>query len=159
MEIHRAEDQDRDFVVEMAVLACGLDDRPLPGPDDEAVLALLPGPADLALIATAEGGARIGAAWWHFHEPPLVLDDRGEPLPEITMAVAAQARGAGTGGRLLGQLAAEAARCFSGIVLNVHMRNPAARLYMRNGFKVAAKGRGWYGVAMIRSLDNSLESG
>ena len=53
MEIHRAEDQDRDFVVEMAVLACGLDDRPLPAPDDEAVLALLPGPADLALIAAS----------------------------------------------------------------------------------------------------------
>ena len=159
MEIHRAEDQDSDFVVAMAVLACGLGDRRLPEPDDEAVLALLPGPADLALIATAEGGARIGAAWLHFHEPPLVVDDRGEPLPEITMAVGTKARGRGTGERLLGQLAAEAAGRFSGIALNVHMRNPAARLYMRNGFKVAGKGRGWYGVAMIRSLDNSLESG
>jgi len=158
VEIRRAEEQDRDFVVEMAVLACGLDDRPLPARNDEAVLALLPGPADLALIATGEGGARIGAAWWHFHDPPLVVDDRGAPLPEMTMAVATQARGRGTGGRLLAQLIGEAAGRFSGIALNVHMRNPAARLYMRSGFKVAGKGRGWYGVAMIRSLDNSLLS-
>lgn len=56
MQIRRAEQEDRDFVIEMAVLACGLEDRPLPAPEDEAVLALLPGPADLALIATGEGG-------------------------------------------------------------------------------------------------------
>lgn len=156
MEIRRAKQHDRDFVVEMAVLACGLDDRPLPAPDDDAVLALVPGPADLALIATGEGGARIGAAWWHFHEPPLLVDDRGAPLPELTMAVAVQARGRGTGGRLLAQVIAEATGSFSAIALNVHMRNPAAGLYMRNGFKVAGKGRGWYGVAMIHSLDNGL---
>jgi len=155
VEIRLAQQQDRDFVVEMAVLACGLDDRPLPARDDEAVLALLPGPADLALIATGEDGARRGAAWWHFHEPPLLVDDRGTPLPELTMAVAVEARGRGTGARLLVQLIAGATGSFSAIALNVHMRNPAARLYMRNGFKVAGKGRGWYGVAMIRLLDNS----
>lgn len=155
MEIRWAQEEDRGFVVEMAVLACGLDDRPLPARDDEAVLALLPGPADLALVATEEDGARIGAAWGHFHEPPLLVDDSGTPLPELTMAVAAQARGRGTGGRLLAQLIAEAAGRFSAIALNVHMRNPAARLYMRNGFEVAGKGRGWYGVAMVRLLDNS----
>lgn len=53
--------------------------------------------------------------------------------------MAVQARGRGTGGRLLAQLIAEAAGRFSAIALNVHMRNPAARLYMRNGFKARAK--------------------
>lgn len=52
MEIHRAEEHDRDFVVEMAVLACGLDDRLLPALDDEAVLALLP-------AQRIPGGARV----------------------------------------------------------------------------------------------------
>ena len=74
------------------------------------------------------------------------------------MAVANQARGRGTGGLLLAQLIAEATGRFTAIALNVHMRNPAARLYMRNGFKVADKGRGWYGVAMIRSLENGPRS-
>ncbi len=82
-------------------------------------------------------------------------DERGEVLPEVTMAVAEDARGCGIGGRLLGELAAEAAGRFSALSLNVHMRNPAARLYMRNGFRVAGKGRGWYGVAMVRSLEGS----
>jgi hypothetical protein len=36
--------------------------------------------------------------------------------------------------------------------LNVHLRNPAARLYTRTGFRVAGKGRGWFGVAMTREL-------
>jgi hypothetical protein len=62
MEIRRAEERDRDFVVEMAVLACDPNDRPLPSRDDEAAHALQPRPADLALIASGEGGARIGAA-------------------------------------------------------------------------------------------------
>ena len=155
MEIRRAQGGDRDFVVEMAVLACGLDDRPLPVPDDDAVRGLLPRPADLALVAAGDGGECLGCAWWHFHEPPLVRDKRGEVLPEVTMAVAEDARGCGIGGRLLGELAAEAAGRFSALSLNVHMRNPAARLYMRNGFRVAGKGRGWYGVAMVRSLEGS----
>ena len=36
--------------------------------------------------------------------------------------------------------------------LNVHIRNPAARLYSRAGFVVAGKGRGPLGVAMVREL-------
>ncbi len=136
----------------MARLACGLDDRPLPSPDDPAVLALLPAPTDLALVAVDDRERRLGAAWSHFHEPPLVVDDEGEPLPEITMAVRQDARGRGIGGRLLEELAVHANDRFSALALNVHLRNPAARLYMRSGFRVAGKGRGWYGVAMVRSL-------
>jgi hypothetical protein len=38
------------------------------------------------------------------------------------------------------------------LALNVHIRNPAARLYSRAGFVVAGKGRGPLGVAMVREL-------
>lgn len=97
----------------------------------------------------------LAPPWLHFHEPPLVVDDRDGALPEITMAVREDARGRGIGGRLLGELAAEAAESFSALALNVHLRNPAARLYMRSGFRVAGKGRGCYGVAMVRPLDRA----
>jgi len=152
MGVRQAERPDRRFLVEMARVACGLDDRPLPTADDQAVLALLPGPADLAVVASDDREHRLGAAWWHFHEPPLVVDEQGQPLPELTMAVHEDARGCGTGSRLLEELAAEAAERFAALALNVHLRNPALRLYLRSGFTVAAKGRGRYGVAMVRSL-------
>jgi GNAT superfamily N-acetyltransferase len=155
VETRPAGERDRHFVVEMARLACGLDDRPLPSSDDEAVIALLPGSTDLVLVATDDREQRLGAAWSHFHEPPLLRDERGEALPEVTVAVREDARGRGIGGRLLEALAAEAAERFSALALNVHLRNPATRLYMRNGFRVAGKGRGWYGVAMVRSLDRT----
>ena len=156
MRLRRTEERDRRFILEMARLAGGLDDRPLPSADDPAVLAALPGPTDLALIATDNDDRPLGAAWLHLHEPPLVVDDRGGALPEITMAVREDARGRGTGGRLLEALAGQAAvESFSALALNVHLRNPAARLYMRSGFRVAGKSRGWYGVAMVRRLDGT----
>ncbi len=68
------------------------------------------------------------------------------------MAVREEVRGRGIGGRLLEELASEATSRFSALALNVHLRNPSVRLYMRGGFKVAGKGRGWYGVAMVRPL-------
>jgi GNAT superfamily N-acetyltransferase len=155
MQIRHADERDRDFLVEMGRLASGLDDRPLPSADDPAVLALLPSPTDLAVIAV-DDRQRLGAAWWHFHEPPLVADEHGNPLPEITMAVVEEARGGGVGARLIEQLADEGAARFSALALNVHLRNPAARLYTRSGFKVAGKGRGRYGVAMVRALDRTI---
>jgi len=133
----------------MAVLACGLDDRPLPAPADADVTALLPSSGDLALVAIDEKEDRLGAAWCHFHEPPLMRDGCGEILPEVTMAVHEDVRGRGIGASLLQALAEEAAGRYDALTVNVHLRNPAARLYMRNGFKVAGKGRGWYGVAML----------
>ncbi len=154
MRVRRGEDRDRAFILEMARLAGGLDDRPLPSAEDPAVRAVLPGATDLAVIAAGDDERRLGAAWLHFHEPPLV-EDRGGALPEVTMAVRDEARGRGLGSRLIAELADEAAASFSALALNVHLRNPAARLYMRNGFRVAGKGRGWYGVAMVRPLDRA----
>ena len=55
------------------------------------------------------------------------------------MAVREDARGRGIGGELLAAVAAEAPESCTALALNVHMRNPAARLYMRSGFRVAGK--------------------
>ena len=156
MQLRRAERRDRELIVEMARLACAFEDRPPPPSNDPAVLALVPGPADVAVVATEEAGDGLGAAWWHFHEPPLVIDDLGQPVPEIAMAVREDARATGIGGRLLEQLAVEAANeGFGALALNVHLRSRATRLYMRSGFRVAGKGRGWFGVAMVRSVDQT----
>ncbi len=68
------------------------------------------------------------------------------------MAVVVQARGRGVGTALVEALAARAPRRFSALTLNVHLLNPAARLYARTGFRVAGAGGGWFGVAMSRPL-------
>lgn len=151
MQLRRATPQDRAFVVEMARLACTLEDRPLPPADAPDVLALLPGP-DVAVIATDDGGRPLGAAWWHLHEPPLLRDPKGAPVPELVMAVIDEERRKGIGAALVEAVAEEAAKCFSALALNVHIRNPAAHLYTRTGFRVTGAGRGWFGVAMSRPL-------
>ena len=58
----------------------------------------------------------------------------------------------GIGSKLIETLAQEAATRFDSLSLNVHIRNPAVRLYTRTGFRVAAAGRGLFGVAMVRTL-------
>jgi GNAT superfamily N-acetyltransferase len=157
MQLRRARPQDRAFLVEMARVACTLEDRPLPPRDASEVLALLPAP-DAAIVATDAEGQPLGAAWWHLHEPPLLRDDTGKPVPELVMAVLEGERRKGIGAALVNALAEEAAKQFSVLALNVHIRNPAARLYTRTGFRVAGAGRGWFGVAMSRALEGSSKS-
>jgi len=129
-----------------------LEDRRSPAANDPNVLALLPAPSDVALIAINDAGDPLGVAWWHMHDPPLLTDADGSPLPELAMAVIDGARGKGVGTALVEALASEAADRFRALTLNVHLGNRAARLYMRTGFRVVAKGRGWFGVAMSRGL-------
>ena len=151
MQLRPARPEDEPFLVEMARVACTIEDRPLPRPDAPDVLALLPGPG-AAIVAEGGGGQAVGAAWWHVHEPPLLRDGAGEALPELVMAVLEGWRGGGVGAALVEAVAAAAAGRFSALTLNVHVRNPAARLYSRVGFTVAGAGRGPLGVAMIRQL-------
>lgn len=152
MILRRADESDRPFIVEMTRLACVIEDRPLPPPESPDVLALLPSSGDRTLIAVNEVDQPIGAAWWFFHEPPLVRGADGQPLPEIAIAVTAQERDHGIGTALIEALAIEASELFAELSLNVHLRNPAARPYTRTGFQVAGKGRGPFGVAMVRKL-------
>jgi len=146
---------DRPFLVEMARLASVIEDRPLPEPTATEVVAMLPGLGDCAIIAVDPAGRAIGAAWWSFREPPLCTDRGGNPVPEMTLAVAEEWHGRGVGTSLIEELASLAAQHFGSIALNVHIRNPAARLYSRAGFQVAGKGRGPLGVAMLRTFDSS----
>lgn len=146
----RADDQT--FILEMARWAGTIEDRPLPDAEDPAVVASLPAGPDAAVIAVEEGGRRLGAAWWHWHEPALVIDESGRALPEMVIAVVESARGTGIGTALIEALATRAADRFEALALNVHLRNPAARLYTRTGFRVAGQGRGWFGVAMRHDL-------
>ncbi len=143
---------DGPFVNEMARHACVIEDRPLPAADAVEVVAMLPQAADAVVVATDDAGAPIGACWWHFPEPPLLRADDGTAVPEMVMAVVADGRGRGVGTALVDALAARAAVAFDRLALNVHIRNPAVRLYSRTGFEVAGKGRGRLGVAMVRAL-------
>lgn len=143
---------DEAFIVEMAREASTIEDRPLPDSHAAVVRAVLPPSYDTAVIATDEDGRRLGAAWWHWHEPPLLVDQCAKPLPEMIVSVVEEARNRGIGAQLIEALADRAAERFDGLVLNVHLRNPAARLYTRTGFRVAGRGRGPFGVAMLRNL-------
>jgi GNAT superfamily N-acetyltransferase len=144
--------RDHGFIVEMARLACSLEGRhPVPPADAPEVLGMLPSDDTVAVVASdADGGVLLGAAWCHVHAPPLLLGEHGQPLPELVTAVRPEARGRGTGTALVEAVA----DAVSGpICLNVHLLNPAVRLYVRTGFRVAGQGRGWYGVAMRRDRD------
>jgi GNAT superfamily N-acetyltransferase len=151
MRLRPAQPEDDAFVLEMARLACVIEQRPLPAADDPSVVALLPAP-NVALIAQTPDERRVGAAWWVIHEPPLLRGEDGAPLPELVMAVLEGERGRGVGTALVEGLAARAAAQHPALVLNVHIRNPAARLYSRTGFTVVGAGRGPLGVAMRRPL-------
>jgi ribosomal protein S18 acetylase RimI-like enzyme len=146
-----AEPADRPFIVQMACLAATLEDSPEPAADDPVVLELLPERSDVALVARDDRGQALGAAWWHVPNTPLLRGPDGTAVPELVLAVKDADRGRGVGTRLINALAEEAARrSLPALTLNVHLRNPAARLYTRTGFRVAGAGRGWFDVAMIR---------
>ena len=153
MLVRTGEAADAPFVVEMARLASVIEDHPLPPADDPDLVQGLPPAPGTSVLALDDGGRPVGAAWWTFREPPLLVPPDGAPVPEIVVAVVPEERGRGTGRRLLDALAARAAQQgHDRLVLNVHIRNPAARLYSRIGFTVAGKGRGPLGVAMVRDL-------
>ncbi len=137
----------------MARHACTLEDRPLPAADAAAVRALLPAPSDIVLVAVDGETRPVGAAWCSVHAPPLLLDPAGDVLPELAMAVVEDRRRERIGTALVEALAQAAAARYDALTLNVHLRSPAVRLYMRTGFIVAGAGRGPFGVAMRRPLE------
>jgi GNAT superfamily N-acetyltransferase len=151
--VRTGEPSDAAFIVEMARLASVIENRPLPPADDPALVRGLPPAPDTAVLALDAVGRPVGAAWWHFRDPPLVVTPGGEQVPEIVVAVLPHDRGRGVGRCLLDALAARAAgHGYDRLALNVHIRNPAARLYSRIGFEVAGEGRGPLGVAMVLQL-------
>ena len=154
IRLRSARPEDGPFLVEMARHVCTLEGRPLPAADDPQVVGFLPDSADAAIVAVEGSDRRLGAVWWVLRDPPLLRNPEGSPLPELAIAVVEGERGKGIGRALLDALVERARGRFPSLVLNVHLLNPAVRLYMRAGFKVAAAGRGWYGVAMSLPLDS-----
>ncbi|MDZ7886654.1 MAG: GNAT family N-acetyltransferase [Mycobacterium sp.] len=143
---------DRGFMVEMARHACVIEDRSLPDPDDDDVLEMLPAPGTVAIIAEDRQGSPAGAVWTYHSNPPLRTDTAGVPLPELCIAVAPGQRGVGIGGVLLDALFAELAPLCDTMCTNVHVRNPARRLYERKGFREDGQGHGPLGMAMLKDL-------
>ena len=109
VRVRDGEQSDGAFVVQMGRVACSLDGRPVPPSDDPAVVALLPASAGQTVIAVDDEGRRLGAAWWHMHEPALLSDSGGAPLPELAMGVIESERGRGIGSALIEELAARTA--------------------------------------------------
>ena len=85
MTLRLAQAEDRAFVIEMARMACTLHGRPVPSADAPAVVALLPGATDVTVIAVDDDGGLVGAAWWHIHDEPPIVDADDEALPELAM--------------------------------------------------------------------------
>lgn len=150
LSLYPATAADRPFIAEMARHASTLEGRRLP--DIEDVEGKLPGDADVAVVARDTQAKPIGAAWTLMRDEPLLLDDEGEPLPELFMAVDESARGQGVGGQLLDELEDQAKGKYTALTLNVHEQNPARSLYASRGFVEVGPGRGTYGIAMKKEL-------
>jgi GNAT superfamily N-acetyltransferase len=89
---------------------------------------------DAGVVAWQAGG-RFGAAWCRVFPDALALDADGRSLPELAIAVSADARSAGVGTALLrGLMRAAGSAGLRGLCLGVNARNPALRLYAREGF-------------------------
>src|ERR1044072_8716463 len=131
MRLRAATARDGAFIVEMARHACVIEDGPLPDADSEET-----------------PDRRSGAVWTFHHEPPLLVPADAVSLPELTIAVAPGMRGNGVGGALLDELIGRCTGRYRAIMLNVHQRNPAARLHERKGFRMVGRGRGALGIAM-----------
>ena len=150
--LRAATSDDDAFIVEMARHACVIENWPLPASDDDEVQEMLPPAGVVPIIAEDHGGTTIGAVWTYHGSPPLRCDAEGVPLPELCIAVAPEHRGAGIGGLLLDALFADLARGHDTMCTNVHVRNPAKRLYERKGFRVVGQGNGPLGLALVKDL-------
>ena len=97
--------------------------------------------SDFGTVACADEGQPIGAAWARF----FGVDDKGygfvaEHVPELTIGVLPGHRGAGVGTELMAALIRQATGLHTpALSLSVEDRNPAVRLYERNGFRAVGR--------------------
>jgi GNAT superfamily N-acetyltransferase len=152
MQLRLATPEDDAFIVEMARHASVIEDWPLPDVESEDVHSLLPATGAVSIVAAKAGCRRVGAVWTLHNEPPLRVSPAGVPLPELCIAVVPDMRGRGVGGALLDALFVHCAETQTALCLNVHVRNPARKLYQRKGFEEIGQGRGPLGLAMQKDL-------
>ncbi|WP_367890170.1 GNAT family N-acetyltransferase [Rhodobacter calidifons] len=92
-------------------------------------------PGDFGVLARRADGGFLGAAWARQFRPEEGPTFHfGDRCPEVTIGVAAEARGQGVGRALLQTFVAQARLRGCGLSLNVRETNPAIRLYERLGF-------------------------
>lgn len=96
-------------------------------------------PGDAGVVAVDADGQRLGAAWYRlFPADDAAYGFVAPDVPELSIGVAAGARGKGVGRALLETLLATArAQGYRAISLSVDRQNPALRLYERVGFRDA----------------------
>lgn len=152
VQLRLAIPEDDVFIVEMARHASVIEDWPLPDAESEDVHSLLPAAGEVSIVAVKTGGRRVGAVWTLHNEPPLRVGSAGVPLPELCIAVVPDMRGSGVGSALLDALFVQCAGTQTALCLNVHVRNPARKLYQRKGFEEIGQGRGPLGIAMQKDL-------
>jgi len=106
-------------------------------PDLAGLLSGWGRPGDVGVVAESAEGSPLGAAWYRFwSEDDHSYGYVSPRIPELGIAVRAEARGGGIGARLLRALLAEGhRRGVAELSLSVEPDNPAARLYERVGFR------------------------
>lgn len=110
----------------------------LADPQISGYIADWPRADDHGLIAVDGAGASLGACWLRYRP----ASSRGfgflaSDVPELTIGVRAEARGAGVGRALLRDTAKDAqARGTARLSLSVERGNPAANLYRSEGWRI-----------------------
>lgn len=107
---------------------------------------------DACVIAEDPDGGKLGAAWYRIFS----AGERGDGIiaerdtPELSIGVAAEARGRGIGGALIEALLRRARDAGYGrVVLSVDPANAAQRLYRRCGFRDLAPGNPHAGTSIL----------
>jgi hypothetical protein len=109
-------------------------------------------PVRVSIVAVKAGGRRVGAVWTLHNEPPLRVGSAGVPLPELCIAVVPDMRGRGVGSALLDVLFVECAGAQTALCLNVHVRNPARKLYQRKGSRIVARAGALWAVSEAAAI-------
>ncbi|MGH3432802.1 MAG: GNAT family N-acetyltransferase [Thermocrispum sp.] len=149
MRIRAATADDAEFLRNMLVEAANWPSHPqrsraetLADPAIAHYLEGWPRDTDLGLVAVEPTHRPVGAAWLrYFPETDPAYGFLRADIPELAIGVVADRRGHGVG-RLLLRALAEAARerGVGQISLSVERANPAARLYLAEGYRVVEGG-------------------
>jgi GNAT superfamily N-acetyltransferase len=134
---------DQDLLATFVLMAVFAPDRPLPSAPLTAPPAtrwLAPwSSSDVGVVLDADGEV-AGLAIARQVEPAVLTGAAGGSIPEVLIAVREERRGTGHGGALLSALRqAASAAGHPELALTVSPRNPARRLYLRQGFSVVSR--------------------